>query len=415
MRIIRRLIHYIHIIIRDIILCFDIILFRIDKRIHRKEYKNVGLVVDQMSRGGMERIVIDLYKKYREAGINSYIIIAGKEASEYLSEIEDDPRQYRLLYWNKRNLIKYCKRNRIKTLHYHFSTFGMRSAFFAGINNIYTFHNTYVWLGRRDWLSLKINLLFCKEKVAVSEFVKNYLLEKTNIKGIKVIPNGVNLDGWIMDDSEIEKRRRDGRLKYGFAKDDYVFLNLASFTEQKYQLAALEAFKEVRKTHKNIKIVFCGAPIDKKIFKRIKKEAGTIGEDKVLVIDGLFGEDVKNLVCSSDCTIMTSLYEGGVPPLSVIESIAAGKNIIMTDLGLSGGSFEKYINIIPPIVNDISELNVERIKKLVFAKQPKAYSFICKAMSEAVEGKAKTVTHIKNEDMELFSVDRMAKQYIELL
>lgn len=414
MQIIKRLLHYAHIIVRDIILGFDILGLRIDKILHRNDYKNVGLVVDQLNKGGMERIVIDLYKKYRENNIKSYIIIAGKEASEYLSEIEDDPRHFRLMYWNKRNLIKFCKKNKIKTLHYHFSTFGMRSAFLAGIKNIYTFHNTYVWLGRRAWLSLKINLCFCHEKVAVSNFVKKYVTEKANIKNVRVIPNGVDLEGWLMEDEEKNNRRARGRLKYGIKEDEYLFLNLASFTEQKYQIATLGAFKDVFKKNKKAKIIFCGAPIDKKIFNRLTKEART-EKDSILVVDGVFGEDVKDLVCSADCVIMTSIYEGGVPPLSILESIASGKEVIMTDLGLSGSEFEKFINIIPPIIDDISQLNVKEIKKMVFAKRPQRYSYISKTMEKVMCGNGKKLPEISKEDISLMSVDRMAKQYIEIL
>ena len=47
--------------------------------------------------------------------------------------------------------------------------------------------------------------------------------------------------------------------------------------------------------------------------------------------------------------------------------IASGKEVIMTDLGLSGSEFEKFINIIPPIIDDISQLNVKEIKRTIRA------------------------------------------------
>ena len=112
---------------------------------------------------------------------------------------------------------------------------------------------------------------------------------------------------------------------------------------------------------------------------------------------------------------MTSIYEGGVPPLSILESIASGKEVIMTDLGLSGSEFEKFINIIPPIIDDISQLNVKEIKKMVFAKRPQRYSYISKTMEKVMCGNGKKLPEISKEDISLMSVDRMAKQYIEIL
>ena len=124
--------------------------------------------------------------------------------------------------------------------------------------------------------------------------------------------------------------------------------------------------------------MFCGPKTDKKLFKQIKKIISkSIAKDVISFKEGVSPKRIGNFLRHvPNIVVLPSLYEGGVPPLVVIESIVCGTPVIMTDLGISKTAFGKrFIQTIPPAVEDLSILTPSNIRKIVLSKNVQTLQF----------------------------------------
>ena len=394
--------------------------FRISFIKHRKEKSNgIGLVVDELNSGGLENIVMNLYKGYRQNGYRSFIIIVNNKVSRYIDSLEDDPRQFQILYSNKARLLNYCRIHKIYALHYHFSTFGMRTAHRLGIKTIYTIHNTYVWFTPRMWSHLKKSLKECNHIVAVSDFAKDFFIQKTGFKNVTTINNGI-------DTEQIKQNLQDegglhNRKLYNFAPKDKIIAMVCSFSEQKYHLSLIgameKAFYDGACNPKNTKVIMCGPVIDKKIFSRVKGAIKKSNYSKNFLI----GDPIKPTEISAflknipDLVILPSLYEGGVPPLLIIEALICNVPVIMTDLDISNGPFAKYIQTVPVACPDLSTLDIKGIRKIVYSKNSPNQSMLAQKISEILMNTSKYRPNLPDAALHTLSTQTMTKKYLKLI
>ena len=397
-----------------------IIRFKCSHFKHRHEKNDgIGLVVDELNAGGLENIVMNLYKGYRKENYRSFVIIVNNKVSRYIDALEDDPRQFQILYSNKARLLNYCRAHRIYTLHYHFSTFGMRMAHFLGIKTIYTIHNTYVWFTPRMWRHLKKSLKRCDYLVAVSNFARDFFIQKTGFINTITINNGINV-------SQIQKNLQQfneaqSRKTYHLSPKDRVIAMICSFSEQKYHMSLIGAmeknFQDGTCDPKNTKIIMCGPVLDKKLFKKIKKTIKNSAFTKNFIIESPIkpteiGSFLKNV---PDVIVLPSLYEGGVPPLLIIEALICNKPVIMTDLGISKGMFNKYIQTVPVAYPDLSSLEVKTIRKIVYSKKFPTILDLSKKISEVINNPNQYTPNLPDKLLDSLDTNTMTKNYLKLL
>lgn len=379
----------------------------------RKEYKNVCLVVNDLGEGGLEQVVMDLYKGYRKRGIEAYVVCVNENVSEYVSQLEDDPRHFRMIRRSTLAFLKFCRKNRIGIIHYHYSTFKMPFMRMLGVKLIYTIHNTYVWLSKKQWLKLWINLQFCNEIVAVSDFVKQYFEEKTGMRRVKTIINGVDLEKF----GRVEKETALNRKSLGLLESDVVLLMAASFTDQKYQMALVGAMEEVRKVRPEVKIFMCGPVLNKRLFRAVKREIRERNLGDMIIL----GEKIERtemgafLKTVPDAVILTSLYEGGVPPLSVVEALSLGVPAIMTDLNLNQTVFGDYVVGVKPVFDNLAKIGLKEVEKQIYKVEAKNKADLVEKILAVEkltdENRVKLPKKVLNE----IDLERSVEKYVELV
>lgn len=182
-----------------------------------------------------------------------------------------------------------------------------------------------------DWLTL----LFSDKVIAISNAVKNSSLEALRRKMV-VIYNGVDV-------SEIPDSRQDKLRKSYKISDDVLLVGIFSRIESwKGQDIVIEAMPEVVKKIENIRLVIFGKTYTQKgevYLEKLKNTIKKLNLEKFVFFAGIV-KDVNKIYNEFDVVVLPSKDP---EPLGrvLIESMAAGRAVIATDLG---GSKECVIN-----------------------------------------------------------------------
>lgn len=115
--------------------------------------------------------------------------------------------------------------------------------------------------------------------------------------------------------------------------DTFEILMTSRLTAEKNIEMAIRVFLKLRVRYKDIKLIIVGeGPIRKKL------EALASGR---AYFEG-WQNDVRPYLARADCFLLTSWYEGY--GMSVIEAMAAGLPIVMTDVGVAGGLIKQGVS-----------------------------------------------------------------------
>lgn len=205
-----------------------------------------------------------------------------------------------------------------------------------GMPCVATVHSNY----RQDFMNSRLKQLFFTPLsvsglrgfgyfICVSNYIKN-LLSFDGMEGMKfVVPNGIDLD-----ECRVSVDAASIRKSLGIAGDDFVFAMVARFHPVKNHATLVKAFSRLRAEFGNVRLLLVG---EGELKPHIEAMAG-----EGVVFAG-FRENALDYINASDITVLTSLSEGGAPPLVVLESAAACKTVIASSVGdmphiINGGS-----------------------------------------------------------------------------
>lgn len=151
-------------------------------------------------------------------------------------------------------------------------------------------------------------------------------LKKIGIEGDRIIyiPNGV--------DTRLFRPSPDKRLlrkKFGIPEDDIVLLSVGRLTHQKRPYTLIEVFSYLERELGNVTLCVAGKG---ELLEGTKSLAEKMGLQKVLFLGYVDDQDLPNLYACADYYIMTSKYEGGMPPLTLAEAMASGLPCIVSDI-----------------------------------------------------------------------------------
>ncbi|MDR7665093.1 glycosyltransferase family 4 protein [Methanosarcina sp. Z-7115] len=151
-------------------------------------------------------------------------------------------------------------------------------------------------------------------------------LEEIGIKSqnIKYIPNGVNIDQF-----KPSKQKQYLRNKFGIPDKDLVFLNIGRLTPQKNPLKTIEVFEKISTQVNNLTLVFSGKG---ELKSDMDEDVKSKNLDNVLLIGYVDEENKPDLYACADYFIISSLYEGGEPPLTLSEAMACGLPCIASNI-----------------------------------------------------------------------------------
>ncbi len=159
--------------------------------------------------------------------------------------------------------------------------------------------------------------------IANSEAVKDFYVHKIGVSKNKiiVIPNGIDVDYYnsIPKDYKL-------RTKLGIKQSDKVIICVANFHINKGHKYLLEAFEQVYKKYKNIKLLLVGDGSEK---ENLKNQIKFYDSKNNIIFLGK-RDDVPYLLKISNIFVLPTLFEG--MSNSILEAMACGLPIIATNI-----------------------------------------------------------------------------------
>lgn len=194
--------------------------------------------------------------------------------------------------------------------------------------------------------------------VCVSESLK-VLLDEKGFKGNKtVVRNGID-----MDKIKISRTSEEIRNTLKLGKNDFVYILVARMHPVKNHINLIKAFAKLKKEFESVKLILVG---DGVLYNDIRKLISDLNLDKDIILTG-YRDDSIDFVNSADISMLTSFSEGGIPTLTFLESAAAKKSIICSDIGdFSRILSEEYGFLIDP---DSIESIYQKMKE-AYIKRP---------------------------------------------
>jgi 1,2-diacylglycerol 3-alpha-glucosyltransferase len=151
-------------------------------------------------------------------------------------------------------------------------------------------------------------------------------LEKIGIARDRMvyIPNGVNIGQFCpLED------KKPVRKKFGIPEEDIVLLSVGRLTHQKQPHTMIEVFSRLEKELGDVTLCIAGKG---ELLEETKEFAEKMGLRKVLFLGYVDDRDLPDLYACADYYIMTSKYEGGMPPLTLAEAMASGLPCIVSNI-----------------------------------------------------------------------------------
>ncbi|GKS58886.1 glycosyl transferase family 1 [Nitrospira sp.] len=229
-------------------------------------------------------------------------------------------------------LVKQERVDLIQAHEFDANVHGTLVAKWAGIPLVATVHgkNRFFDARRRRWAYRFISKSV--QMVAVSEDLKNFIVEQTQIPGerIKVIYNGVDEPATFdVADREIFKQG------LGIPADHLVVGVVGNLYPVKGHTYLLAAIPEILKRCPNVTFLFAGRG---ELEVPLKAQARELGIEANVHFLGL-RQDVPRLLTIMDLFAMPSLSEG--LSIALLEAMAAGKPVVATRVG---GNPELVVN-----------------------------------------------------------------------
>lgn len=310
----------------------------------RKEPIRILHIVGRMDRGGIETMLMNLYRNIdrdkvqfdflahygREAAYNDEIRAMGGRIYEMPALKTDEKVYYWKLFQYISALHRFFREHReYKIIHGHMTNTAsiyMPIAKKYGVTcRIAHSHNTH---GKAGFLGYVTNLLqkpiykYATDWFACSKAAANWFYPKKDVAAgkVKVVPNAVDAQKFRYN----EAVRRQTREQLGIA-DKLVIGCVARFRPEKNQIFLLQVLQEVLKTRPNAMLLFVGdGPCEQEVLQKAQ-ELG-IGQ-KVRSLGQR--SDVPELMQAMDVFVLPSLWEG--LPVVGVEAQASGLRCVVSD------------------------------------------------------------------------------------
>lgn len=300
---------------------------------------NILFIIIQIEMGGSEHLVYDLIRKLNRAHFNPSVAYFQEGAllknfAKLGISLYSVPKTKRFDICTMITLRDIIANGNIHIVHAHHFLPMLYSFYGCKIANskklICTFHseweiNTMAW----KWKKISHFLLKQADNITgVTSKVAKAAQEVFRLPHSKIsaIENGVDLNLFRRNKNAVLKK------KLGIANDEKVIGLTANFRKIKNHIFLLEAFNQLVKEYKNIKLLLIGTGrmfgadnTELEIVSFIKKNRLA---DKVILL-GL-RKDIPELLNTMDIFCLPSFKEGH--PISLIEAMATGLPVVGTDV-----------------------------------------------------------------------------------
>jgi sugar transferase (PEP-CTERM/EpsH1 system associated) len=236
-------------------------------------------------------------------------------------------------------LIRLMRKNYVQIVHTHLYTdhlWGRIAALIAGVPVIVTTeHGRGLWKKRRHLLFERIANRFTDMRIAVSEDIRQIRIKREHASPDKIVTimNAINTDEFIVSDDIRNAKRKEIRIK----GDELVIGTVARLDPDKAIDLLLDAVLLVSEKTEKVKFLLVGDGVLRSELENYTERIGLA--DKVIFTGAR--TDIAALLSIMDVYVNSSHREG--ISVSLLESMAAGKPVIATDVGGN-----------PEIINDTS-------------------------------------------------------------
>lgn len=163
--------------------------------------------------------------------------------------------------------------------------------------------------------------LFTGAGLPVCEELEMMRIEKERIA---YIPNGADIQPFKPVHNKIALR-----TKFGIPEEDTIILSVGRLTPQKRSQKMVEVFSSLEKKVDNLTLVIAG---NGELLDTVKEFVTKNEIKKVIFLGHVNHLNLPELYACSDYYIITSIYEGGMPPLTLSEAMASGLPCIVSDI-----------------------------------------------------------------------------------
>ena len=388
------------------------------KNTHREAKTHILILLPSLDKGGVEQVIIDMVTHIDKTNFQVYILCTQRlgNAAQVCSELGIHVEC--IVEPTEQELEAYILRHKIALVQLHSVYFPSDGPYLLGIPRmkkygvrvVFYLHNTFVWFTEYHKRFVQYLDPYIDAYIAVSTTVKEYVSSNigVNPEKICVIENGI--------DRTIMKRENISigvtRETLGLEKDDYVFLNVASYTIMKGQNALISATKELKETFPNFKVLCFGYNTDPAYLELFKKRVRKYRlEDTILFLG--YKDDIRKYYETADAFVLPSYFEGW--SIAVLEALSFGLPLILTD---SGGAREVIQNqdvgiMIPNIRANVADICLENILYDSVQSTPLLTQDLYRAMRTFIEEKAvwkeKGASGVKK--LEYYDIQDVVRKY----
>lgn len=294
---------------------------------------NILLLSTHLNIGGIARYTVNLAKNLKRRGHKVVVSSSGGDmieelVKEEISHIELDIKTKselnpKLLYALPR-LLSLVRSEDIQIIHAHTRVTQLLAYVISRLSHIpyvTTCHGFFKpRMGRR--------LLKCwgDKTIAISDAVRDHLMNDFNVdaSAIALIYNGIDIKRFK---KELDKEKRDSLRRALDLKDGMVIGAIGRLSPVKGYKYLIEAIKILLDEYRNLRLLVVGDGPEKEKLKDLCKRLD-IEESVTFAAPRLNTPEFFSII---DIFVASSVQEG--LGLSIVESLAAGKPVVATDVG----------------------------------------------------------------------------------
>jgi glycosyltransferase involved in cell wall biosynthesis len=297
------------------------------------------------ARGGAEEHVLTLLREVDRKLFQPGLVCPAVCVEKLGADIPNDVRVFPLTLqkpyeWNALALRRILHQEKVGILHSHHFGASLAASpvgWASGVPvMIETPHIREAWrrgLIKRHFIVDRVVGRCVDRYIAVSEANARYLVNEKGLpaRKVEVIQNGCDLKKFDIGRAPV----RGIRESLGFGEDDPILLALGRLEVQKGHRFLLEAHARVLREFPNARLICVGEGV---LRAKLEEMARQLGIHEHVRFVG-FQSNVADWLALADISVLPSLFEG--LPLVAIESLAAGRAMVATDVD---GTAEVVVN-----------------------------------------------------------------------
>lgn len=287
----------------------------------------VGLQVDAFDRGGLEQVVTDLARNLDPARVRPTLLVHARALGAAGERLRAEGLEVVTTGGDERALLGAVEARGLQVINAHHSVAGLPGYRARGLASVYTVHSSYVWMDERERAGRAAALRSADLFLPVSRQVERYFEARFRVdpRRVRLVANG-------LDPRDLAGVAPASRAALGLAPDDFVFLQVGSFSPAKLQGVVVEAFRRLAPELASARLLLVGNAFDRAYHRQVVEGIRRAGlEPRVRVLGWRSRREVAALYQIADCFVLPSLVEGW--SLAVNEALHFGLPLVLSDVG----------------------------------------------------------------------------------